>query len=65
MNKNFNTLSIISTVVLLLLLTSCSNYKKPLPDSGVTVKDVTSESYETLKVSYQELKTAFFSERKK
>jgi len=45
----------------LFLITACSNaYKKPLPSSGVKMKDVASESYETLKVSVKELKTAFF-----
>jgi len=43
-------------------LTACSGYKKPLPDSGVTAKEVASESYDTFKNSLQELKSAFFPE---
>ena len=61
MNKNVNKLTIISSVTMLLLLTSCSNYHKPLSSSGVKMKDVASESYESFKGAVEELKTAFFT----
>jgi len=66
MNEKINKLAIISATMMLFLLTACSNtYKKPLPSSGVTAKKVGSESYESFKSAYDELKTAFFTKREK